>query len=69
MTLTVTDDEDGVGNYEEDVTVISAEVATGIIIDQLEVSIVPAEAPEGVSQKIESAIDKLEQLDFRSYIN
>jgi PKD repeat protein len=65
VTLTVTDDDGGVGDYEEEVTVRSAEEAAGIIIDQLEVCIVPREAPEGVSQKIESAIDKLEQaIDF-----
>jgi hypothetical protein len=63
--LTVTDDDGGVGDYEEEVIVISAEEATGIIIDQLGSPIVPDEAPKGVSQKIESAIDNLEQvIDF-----
>jgi PKD repeat protein len=67
VNLKVTDDDGGVGDYTTTVTVISAEEATRIIIDQLEVSIssVPHEAPKGVSQKIESAIDKLEQaIDF-----
>ena len=73
VTLTVTDDDGGVGYHEEEVIVISAEEAAEIIIDQLEVSIVPAEAPKGVSQKIESAIAKLEQvvdfLDQGKYCN
>nr|QNO58125.1 hypothetical protein HJJEBIEG_00027 [Methanosarcinales archaeon ANME-1 ERB7] len=65
VTLTVTDDDGGVGYHEEEVIVRSAEEAAGIIIDQLGSSTVPAEAPKGVSQKIESAIDKLEQvIDF-----
>ena len=65
VTLTVTDDDGGVGDYEEGVIVISAEESTGMIIDQLAFSIVPDEAPKGVSQKIESAIAKLEQvIDF-----
>jgi PKD repeat protein len=62
VTLTVTDDDEGVGDYEEEVTVISAEEAAGIIIDQLGSSTVPDEAPKGVAQKIESAIDKLEHV-------
>jgi uncharacterized repeat protein (TIGR01451 family) len=44
------------------VTVISAEEATGIIIEHLEVYSVPPEAPKGVSQKIESAIDTSNRL-------
>jgi hypothetical protein len=65
VTLTVTDDDGGTGDYEEEVIVISAEEATGMIIDQLAFSIVPDEAPKGVSQKIESAIAKLGQvIDF-----
>jgi len=65
VNLMVTDDDGGTEDYMTTVTVISAEEATGIIIDQLEVSSVPHEAPKGVSQKIESAIDKLEQvIDF-----
>jgi putative hemolysin/PKD repeat protein len=65
VTLTVTDDDDGIGHYTTTVTVISAEEAAGIIIDQLGSSIVQPGASKGVSQKIESAIDKLEQvIDF-----
>jgi hypothetical protein len=64
VTLTITDDDGGVGYHEEEVIVRSAEEAAGMVIDKLEfsVSIVPPEAPKGVSQKLESAIDKLEQV-------